>query len=114
MVAQFRYPTTTLININPSLCLMIPTTWSPWIGACLVCVILVLLGYSQTEIEDTEVNLDEFCASIITVGPDGQYLLNWRMITKTNTNQVNHCIQSLGITNVRVARNLSELSSHHT
>lgn len=74
-----------------------------------VVVFVPLLGCHKHIGNADEADLDEFCASIITMGPDGHYLLNWRMITKNNTDQVNRCIEALGIRNVRVARNLSDL-----
>lgn len=52
---------------------------------------------------------DEFCASIITENANGHYLLNWTMITAENVGHVNRCMKELGIKNVQVTKNISDL-----
>jgi len=56
--------------------------------------------------------LDGFCASVITIGPDGHYLLKWQMVTQENAEHVNRCIEQLGIPNVRVAQPLAGTQRH--
>ena len=56
--------------------------------------------------------LDGFCTSVITIGPDGHYLLKWQMVTQENAEHVNRCIEQLGIPNVRVTQPLAGTQRH--
>ena len=47
------------------------------------------------------------CTSIIAMSPSGHRMLTARVITEDNADEMNRCMQAVGITNVRIARNLS-------
>ena len=75
--------------------------------AMLVASLLTLVACANQE-APKEI-LDQFYASIIAVGANGHYLLNWTMITAENTDHVNRCMKDLGIRNVQVTKNISDL-----
>lgn len=78
---------------------------------CIVATALVAVGCmhasNRTDAPRNVTQLDGFCASVITIGPDGHYLLKWRMVTRENAEHVNRCIERLGIPNVRVVQPLA-------
>ncbi len=85
------------------------------ISALAIVVFLVslfmVLCFVNPDFPKAEESADEFCASVITTGLDGNYLLNLTMLTGNNTDQVNRCIKRVGIKNVDIARNISDLLS---
>ena len=83
------------------------------VGVAMIMAVLFMLtacaNHLSTQAND---DLDGFCVTIIKVGADGHYLLNWRAITQENTERVNQCIKALGISNVKVAQNFSDLKHY--
>lgn len=73
------------------------------VAAIVVCLVILTLGCEQDIANTSEDDLDGFCGSIISIGPDGHYLLNRNAITRENVENINQCIEALAITNVRVA-----------
>ena len=65
--------------------------------------VFVLTGCNQNMADTSEDDLDGFCASIISIGPDGHYLLNRSAITRENVENINQCVEAIAIRNVRVA-----------
>ena len=83
-----------------------PPIWQAGAGLILI---LLAIGCTQIANPKSDDDLSEFCASVLVIDPDNHVLLNWRRVTRGNTEQINDCIRQLGITNVRVLGNLSEL-----
>ena len=80
------------------------------VGVAMIMAVLFMFKACANHVSSqTNDDLEEFCATIINMGPDGHYLLNWRAITQENTERVNQCIKALGISNVKVAQNFSDL-----
>ena len=77
--------------------------------AILLAVLLMLTACANRVSNQANDDLDESCTSVITVSPDGHYMLNTRAITKDNADEINLCIEALGIMNVRVASNFSDI-----
>ena len=77
--------------------------------AMLIPTLLILMACTNHEVPKAIELSDDFCSSIITVSTDGHYLLNWARVNSENIDHVNRCLKSLGINNVRVSKNISDL-----
>ena len=92
-------------------CLPIPMDrlTSDIVRVAMICLFLLLLGCDTGQPSELPADLPDCCRAAFSVSEDGHYLLRTEAVLRGSCPSLNDCIKELGIDNLQVLKDLSEV-----
>ena len=74
--------------------------------AAIILAVIIWAGSNQWQYHEQPISP---CPEFLVIDQDGHYFLNRSMATPENADAINLCLRQVGINNVHIAKNLSDL-----